>query len=81
MGFNSGMPHYVRPEYMTPSSTTLVDHFEKGSLIVGVGDARTRQLLWRGSAEAEIAYDDSANRRQSRIQKAITKMFRGFPKR
>lgn len=79
MGFTSGLPHYARPEYMMPSTTTLVDHFEKGSLIVGAGDARTRQLLWRGSAEAEIALDDSIKRREARIQKAVAKMFRSFP--
>ncbi len=81
MGFNSGLPHYVRPEYMMSTTTTLVDRFEKGDLIVGVGDARTRQLLWRGSAEAEIGLDDSKRRRQSRIETAIAKMFRSFPKK
>ncbi len=81
MGFSSGLPHYVRTEYMMPSTATLVNHFEEGSLIVGVGDARTRQILWRGSAEAQIDLDDSISRRQSRVQNAVSKMFRGFPKK
>ena len=81
MGFNSSLPAFVRTEYMAPSTATLIDQFEKGTLIVGVGNARTRQLLWRGSAEAEIGLNDSDKRRQNRIQSAISKMFRGFPKR
>lgn len=79
MGFTSGLPHYARSEYMMPSTATLINQFEEGTLIVGVGDARTRQLLWRGSAEAEIGLDDSISRRQSRVQKAVSKMFRSFP--
>lgn len=81
MGFNSSLPAYVRTDFMMPSTSTLVNQFEEGTLIVGVGDARSRQLLWRGSAEAEIGLDDSRSRRQNRVQSAISKMFRGFPKR
>lgn len=81
MGFSSSMPHYVNTAYMMPSTTTLVDQFEQGSLIVGVGNARTRQILWRGSAEAEIGLNDSDSRRRNRIQSAVSKMFRSFPKR
>jgi hypothetical protein len=81
MGFSSSMPHYVNTSYMMPATATLVDQFEQGSLIVGVGSARTRQILWRGSAEAEIGLNDSDSRRRNRIQSAISKMFRGFPKR
>lgn len=81
MGFSSGLPHYTRPAYMMPSTTTLVDRFEKGDLIVGIGDAQTRQLLWRGVAEAEIGLDDSKQRRENRVSSAVSKMFRSFPKK
>jgi len=81
MGFSSSLPAYVNTSYMIPSTTTLVDQFEEGTLVVGVGDAKSRRLLWRGSAEAEIGLDDSANRRENRIDKAVSKMFRGFPKK
>ncbi|NOX99809.1 MAG: DUF4136 domain-containing protein [Verrucomicrobia bacterium] len=81
MGFSSSMPHYVNTSYMMPSTVTLVDQFEQGSLIVGIGSATTRQILWRGSAEAEIGLNDSGSRRRNRIQSAVSKMFRGFPKR
>ncbi|MCF6312082.1 MAG: DUF4136 domain-containing protein [Verrucomicrobiales bacterium] len=81
MGFSSGLPHYMRPAYMMPSTTTLVDRFEKGDLIVGVGDAQTRQLLWRGVAQAEIRADDSKQHRENRVSTAVSKMFRSFPKK
>lgn len=81
MGFSSNLPAYVDTSYMMPSTTTLVDQFEEGTLVVGAGDAKSRRLLWRGSAEAEIGLDDSENRRENRIDKAVSKMFRGFPKK
>jgi hypothetical protein len=81
MGFSSSLPAYVNTSYMIPTTTTLVDQFEEGTLVIGVGDAKSRRLLWRGSAEAEIGLDDSVGRRESRIDKAVTKMFRSFPKK
>ncbi len=45
MGFSSSLPAYVDTSHMIPSTTTLVDQFEEGTLVVGVGDAKSRRLL------------------------------------
>jgi hypothetical protein len=50
----------------------------EGTLIVDLYDAKTQSLVWRGLAQNTLSNNGSKN--QSMVQKAITKMFKQWPK-
>jgi len=49
-----------------------------GTLIVDLDDAKTKSLVWRGIAQNTL--DNSGNKNQKMVQKAIEKMFKKWPK-
>jgi hypothetical protein len=54
-------------------STTTVSTYIRGTLIVDVWDAKTKELVWRGMA-ANITVSDNPNKMATRIDKALKKM-------
>jgi hypothetical protein len=48
-----------------------------GTLVVELADPKTKQLLWRGSVSDTIS--DKTNKNVSTIDKAVTKLFKGYP--
>jgi len=61
MGYGYG-PGFYRDPYWgrglgMSSSTTQVDTFTKGTLVVDAWDARTKQLVWRGTVESVVPGD------------------------
>jgi Domain of unknown function (DUF4136) len=50
----------------------------EGTLIVDLYDAKTQSLVWRGLAQNTLS--NNGNKNQSMVQKAITKMFKQWPK-
>jgi len=63
----------------TTTTTTTSYTIHQGTLIVDVVDARSNELVWRGTAEAEIGKTESPEQRQARINEACTKLFSHFP--
>ncbi len=59
-------------------TTNQVGNVPVGSLIVDLIDARTHQLVWRGTARGALSRN--AQRRSARIIAAIVKMFGTFPR-
>jgi len=59
------------------SAQTVVNEYLVGMLVVDMFDAKTKNLVFRGTAESEIS--DNAERNASRLEKASTKMFKNFP--
>lgn len=53
--------------------------FEEGTLIMDVVDPDTKELIWRGSAKAEIKYADNPGKRMERIKEAIRLILKNFP--
>jgi len=49
-----------------------------GTLIVDLYDAKGQTLLWRGIAQNTL--DNNGNKNQQQVQKAVTKMFKQWPK-
>ena len=49
----------------------------EGKLVVDLVDAARKELVWRGTAVAEVSEDTSKNR--EKIEKAVAKMFKKFP--
>ena len=76
--FYSGMGGYgYRGFGGTGTASTVVSEYRVGTLVVDIFDAKTKNLVYRGTAEDEIS--DNPNRNQSRLEKASTKLFKNFP--
>lgn len=61
------------------TSRTTAHNWEEGTLVIVVADAKSKELVWNGSATAEVGKAGSPEERQSRINGAVEKMFANFP--
>jgi hypothetical protein len=61
------------------TSETLVREVERGSLVLDFLDPKSRQLLWRGIAQARVHRQDSPAQRSQRIREAVRLMLQDFP--
>ena len=59
------------------TSSTVVNEYTVGTVVVDMFDPKTKSLVFRGVAEGEIS--DNANKNAKRLDKASTKMFKDFP--
>jgi hypothetical protein len=59
------------------TSSTVVSEYTVGMLVVDMFDSKSKNLVFRGTAEDEIS--DNAERNAKRLEKASTKMFKDFP--
>jgi hypothetical protein len=58
-------------------STTYVENYEVGTLIVDMFDNRSKNLIWRGSASDTIP--DKPDKAVKDLEKSVDKMFEHFP--
>jgi hypothetical protein len=58
-------------------STTTEQDYKEGTLVVDMYDAKTKQLIWRGSAEDTLS--DKAAKNEKNLDKGVAKMFKKFP--
>jgi hypothetical protein len=58
-------------------STTFVNDYKVGTLIVDVFDAKTKQAIWHGTASDALS--DNAKSNAEATEQAIDKMFSKFP--
>lgn len=58
---------------------TYARDYEEGTLILDLLDASNRQLVWRGSAQAEVKENISPEKRQERINEAVRRILEQFP--
>lgn len=59
-------------------TTTTVNTFTEGSMVIDLFDRASKQLVWRGTATATVSDDPKKNAKT--IQKAVEKMFKNkFP--
>ncbi len=58
-------------------STTTVDTYKVGTLVVDFFDAHTKKLIWRGSASDTLA--SSSDKNIKTLDKEVHKMFGHFP--
>ncbi|HQZ15861.1 MAG TPA: DUF4136 domain-containing protein [Vicinamibacteria bacterium] len=59
------------------SSTTSMSEFTMGTLVVDMFDARTKKLIFRGTASDELS--DKVSKNIKKMEKASDKMFKNFP--
>lgn len=76
-GYGWGRSNY--PGYNMHSTQTSVYHYEEGSLILDIVDTKRKQLIWRGSAQAEISKSRTTKQRDELIKKAVDKLFSQLP--
>src|SRR5713101_3178936 len=58
-------------------STTTEQDYKEGTLVVDMYDAKTKQLIWRGSAEDTLS--SKAEKNEKNLDKGVAKMFKKFP--
>ena len=61
------------------TSTTTENVWQEGSLILGIFDTSTKNLVWTGTATADIDGSRSPAERQELIDSAVAKMMGDFP--
>ncbi len=59
------------------TSQTVVSEYAVGTLVVDMFDAKSKNLIFRGTAEDEIS--DNPEKNAKRLEKASTKLFKNFP--
>ena len=58
-------------------STTTEHDYKVGTLVVDMYDAKSKQLIWRGSLEDMLS--DKAANNEKNLDKGVKKMFKAFP--
>ena len=75
--FLAPVPMWGLPPF--PASTTSLEVYETGTLIVDLSSPSLKSMVWRGSASAETDRRNSDAARADRIRGAIQEMFKKFP--
>ncbi len=78
---NATDPELIGSEEGISSADTFsyIRSYEQGTLVLNVADAKSKELVWWSSAQAEIHAGDSAEVRKKRINKAVARMLKDFP--
>jgi hypothetical protein len=58
-------------------STTTVEKIPQGQLVVDIGDAKTKKLLWLGNASETLS--DKPEKNEEKVNKAVKNLFKKFP--
>ncbi len=58
---------------------TYLREYEQGSLILDVVDPESKQLVWRGTAQAELDENANAEKQQKKLDEAVTDLLKHFP--
>lgn len=65
------------PRWGGGMGTTSVNTYVVGTLVVDMYDAKTKQLVWRGSATDTMS--DKPEKNADKVKKALDKMFKEYP--
>lgn len=76
-GFSSGWGGYRFGA--NRSGTARVDEILIGTLVVDMVDARSKTIVWRGTATKEVDLKASPEKREKNISKAAEKIFKNYP--
>jgi len=58
-------------------ATTTEQDYKVGTLVIDLYDAKTKQLIWRSSAQDTVS--DKAMQNEKNLDKGVAKMFKKFP--
>ena len=60
-------------------SWARVERVPVGTLVVGMIDAKTRSMVWRGAASKDLDLGASPEKWEKNLNKAVEKMFKRYP--
>jgi hypothetical protein len=60
-------------------SSAYVRQYDEGTLILDLIDVSTKQLVWRGSAQAEVKKEVTPEEQQRRINEVVRKILERYP--
>jgi len=72
-------PTGMGPAYTGWYSDTYATEYEEGTLIFDIVDGSTNELVWRGLAKSELMHYKDQDKRQERLESAVSKVFDEFP--
>src|ERR1700691_6705846 len=58
-------------------TTTTVENYKVGTLVLDMYDAKRKQLIWRGAASDSLS--DKPAKNEKNLEKAVDKMLKDFP--
>ncbi len=58
-------------------ATTTEEDYKEGTLLIDMYDVKTKQLIWRSSAEDSLS--NNADKNEKNLDKGVAKMFKKFP--
>jgi hypothetical protein len=73
--FYNGFPGWYWSGFA--DTTTTVEHYKEGTLVVDMFDSKTKKLIWRGSASDMLS--DKPEKNEKKLETAVKKMFEHFP--
>lgn len=59
------------------STTTTIRKYTVGTLVIDIWDARTKELVWRGTATDTVS--DNPQKNEKKLKKAMEKLFKKYP--
>ena len=60
-------------------TTTRVDQYEEGTLLLDFVSPSDRQLIWRGSAQSRLRDIKTPEKREARVREVVGKILERFP--
>jgi len=69
-------PYYGYGPYW---GTPTIRQYEEGTLLLDFVDAKSNQLIWRGSAKADLDAATTPEKREKIINEAVEKILENFP--
>jgi hypothetical protein len=73
-GYRRNISHYGYP-----GTAAMVSEYQQGTLLLDVVKADNKQLIWRGTATAEVYPELGQEAREKRLRKAVQKILARFP--
>ena len=67
-----------RYQYSRPAGWSSFE-YEEGTLILEIVDSETRKLIWQGTAQDEVGFSKSSEKKQEQINEAVRLMLENFP--
>ncbi len=65
--------------FATGTSTTTINEWQQGTLIIDLNDAKANKLVYHGSAQAKLNQDASPDQRTQDINNAVAKILEKYP--
>ena len=75
--FLPAVPQWGIPPF--DASTSALEVYPQGTLIVDLSSPAAQTMVWRGSAQTEIDFQASDSTREKRIRESVQEMFKKFP--